>query len=392
MTGTLPPIFENFIELSQFQISDNNFSGKIPESLWNLTSLDSLNLQNNHLSGTVPGDICNDRSVLVDNSNWFVNKPKVECECCGISPSCYLWDMKEATISGIKPPLCPRNNIFHIDFSGMYVLTEKLKDVSISERKPPGEFETDFCLSPTGCYNVLYRIGNFFNRGIESFNFSYSASEMSLTQRDECDAVDICGTSISSSDPKRIKLNHITQLGTPDLAALNNSFTPAYQALCWIMTEDPLLDDYDVCDGTLLQRFVLALFYNSLGMSDEFEKIASQHTCAWPGITCDFENKYVEHINISQRSLQGTLITEIGLLARLQTIDLSENQLQGRISDEIFLNLPNLQVFNVGYNNFGGRLPKDLYQISQLKTLNVTNNAFVGTLLDDITYSNNLGK
>ena len=46
-----------------------------------------------------------------------------------------------------------------------------------------------------------------------------------------------------------------------DLSILDDPSLPEYKALCWIMTEDTLFHDYDVCDGTLLQRYVMALFY-----------------------------------------------------------------------------------------------------------------------------------
>ena len=367
-------------------------SGKIPESLWNLTSVNTLELQNNHLTGGAPKDICNDytESFEVDNSRWFLNKPKVECACCGVPPYCYLWNVKETMLRGVTPPLCPSSNIHPIIFETTYIVTEKETNASISESFPRGFFESDICFSPTGCYEVknLDR-----RRGIwNSTTLSYSASAMLLRKQDKCDAVDICGKSFEPGDPKRVKINHITQLAASDLDALNNPLSPAYQALCWIMTEDPLLDDYEVCDGTLLQRFVLVLFTYSYGKSDEFQKFASQPTCDWPGTTCDSENMFVEHLRISRKNLQGTLITEIGLLTRLQTIDLSENKLSGRISPQIFINLPNLQEFNVGYNELGGQLPENVYQISQLKTLNVTNNLLVGTLPDDILYSKNLGE
>ena len=402
LNGTLPSSlvkFANSQTLEFFDIGHNTFTGPIPDSLWNISSLVHLDLQGNHLTGIVPNDFCNENlsSFEIDGSSWFFVEPKVNCTCCDEPISCILWNITDDPDEDMQRPLCPSENIFSVEFFDTFTIVDVITNSTFEAQFGEGFHRLDACMSPIGCYNVNYQISLVTRNTVkeshfETFNLSYSASSNLQIQQDECDTVKVCGVNFDWNDPRREILNHIVQITFPNLALLEATSSPDSRALCWIMTQDPLLDRYSVCDGTLLQRYVLALFFFSKQDTIDFDSFASNHTCEWKGITCDPSSKFVEHISLSNSSLTGTLITEIGLLARLRTINLAWNQLNGTLDPIMFHNFRDLVTFDIGHNRLRGQLPKELFKLPQLKKVNLTNNMFIGKLPDDVVYSRTLGE
>jgi len=99
------------------------------------------------------------------------------------------------------------------------------------------------------------------------------------------------------------------------------------------MTKDDNLDVYEICDGTLLQRYVMALFYISQNTTFAFDEFSNSPTCDWPGITCDSSNTFIHNLTFS--NLTGTLLTEIGLLQSPEVLDLRSSSLTGSLITEI---------------------------------------------------------
>jgi len=160
---------------------------------------------------------------------------------------------------------------------------------------------------------------------------------------------------------KRIGWNHLTQIKMPYFSREEYSASLPHEVFCWIMTKDSLFEEFDVRDGTLLHRFVMALFFFSQNQTFDFDSFSPEHTCDWPGIKCDSNKKIVEHIDLPNSGLGGTLITEIGLLTRLQKINFSGNDLGGSIDSLLFSYMLDLEVFDVGGNNMEGEIPKESF-------------------------------
>lgn len=394
LTGSIPDIFDNFTMIQRIDLSSNRLTGSIPASFGNLKMRPNprggVFLQDNDIRGLLPSGYCSNVEkgidIRIDGAEWFLDEAKVTCTCCK-NAACHMWNTREA------PMACPSSNILDLNFYYQYSLSDRVADIDILERIGADLFQRDICLSPTGCYTIGY-----YNSAVRSpttfsnSNYSYSVLSNSLVaNHDECDAVEVCGTVFDARNPKRKALNHLTQLVVPDLTILNDPSLPEYKALCWIMTEDPLFDDFEICDGTLLQRYVLAFFY-FLQEAFKFDDFSSHHTCDWPGVSCDLRHNFVEHLILPDSHLTGSLITEIGLLKRLHTIDLSGNTLTGTIDPSIFGHMPNLEVVHIGVNQFGGDIPDELLILPQIKEVNISNNVIVGTLPNHISYSESLGE
>jgi len=404
LTGELPPLF---IE-EKIYISNNDLTGEIPEFFWEQSNITGLKFNDNNLIGSLPDDYCDNLTevpgyinvfdLFMDDSPWFVDTPKVICECCD-DVNCHMWDNKEIMIvGGTRRPACPISNLFSTDIYELYAIVDLSANVTHGSGIGTGIAGVlEFCLSPTGCYFMSHDMENGLDDGAATwdveYNIGYSSSTRSLVEQESCDSVDVCSTFIEFDSPKRKGLNHITHMVLSDLTVLDNPSLPEYMALCWLFSVDELYFDYDVCDGTLLQRYVLALFYHTHQETFGFDVLSSTPTCDWPGITCDTKfNKFVEKIVLPNKDLKGSLITEIGLLTRLQTINLSGNGYVGIIDPVIFAYLPNLEYFNIGNNRFGGTIPKEVLLLPSLKGFNMSSNLLVGEIDNDIEYTQTLEK
>ena len=402
LTGPLP----NLNVRRGIYLYNNFLTGTIPESIFN-PSMSRFDLSNNKLLGEVPQDFCDNmpfvqqfpgvHDLFVDHSTWFLNEPFVSCPCCD-DLKCHIWKNKEISMTGsARKTSCPKSNIFKKEVFELFVIEDTVANVSDFEFFGVGIVgETDLCLSPTGCFDLKHDVVGGRNdltlTWDREYKLGYSSVSKTLTVQNTCDAVDICGILIGPDHPKRMGLNHLTHVAVPDLSILDDSSLPEYKALCWIMTQDTMFHDYDICDGTLLQRYIMALFFFSFQKSFVFDTLWPTHTCEWQGVTCDPLNKYIEHLVFSNRKLHGSFITEIRLLTRLKTLVLNNNFLVGTIDSSTFEHMPNLELFDVGANEIGGTIPKTMFQLPQIEQIVLSNNVMVGELPADIEYSKSISK
>jgi len=385
LTGNLDGIFDNFTSLWGINLGSNQFTGKIPDSLWDINISQGVILEENSLTGTVPDDYCAQTTILkIDNSDWL-QEPEVECSCCTVK-NCHMWDIGLAT----ERPVCPRSNVYDINFFMSYRIEDLIMKQTLVDLVGPGvPAQKAICLSPTGCYFIENRTSFIANDGMtEQYFLQYSDASKSLDIQTECDAVTICDNVYGPNHPKREGINHLTQVVFPDVTI--DEENPEYLALCWLLNIDELYHEFDVCDGTLLQRYVLRLFFYTQGTSDRGFRF--NHTCDWPGITCDEDRKYVEFINMSDQGLDGNLNSELGLLTKLRRINLSDNNLKGTLDPLTFSSLPFLEAFNVASNEMSGMIPSEMLELKNLAKLNISGNLFVGSLPEDVSYSKELSK
>lgn len=388
LTGTLPNIFDKMSNLTVLQVASNDFTGEIPSSVWDHPGFFALILKSNNLFGTVPDDYCSKiNHFKADYTSWFRDDPKVVCRCCKID-ECHVWDIFEDLGDFMTLPPCPDHNIVRLEFYEQFWVNESAANISFHDFHGQSNFfQTDVCLSPTGCYG-MEDVGKI----SLSKQLTFSQDTKNLTEEGDCEAVNICGKSIHVGHPRRKGLNHLTQVGLSTLAKLQDPTSAQNAILCWLLTQDIMYDEFHICDGTLLQRYVLALFYYTQPNAFDFDSFKAKHTCFWPGVICEKGNRFVEKIDLPQYNLTGTLMTEIQQLSRLQTLKLNGNHLTGAIDPVIFAQMPQLEIVDMGNNEFGGNLPTTLLVLPSLKELNMSMNKFIGTLPDDIEYPKSLGK
>jgi len=390
LTGTLPNEFTNLTNLKFMDISGNRFKGQIPETLWK-SNIEQLFLFLNNVTGTVPDDFCGEgKRIRIDDDIWF-NKAKVNCTCC-MKRKCSMWDLNQEEVEHVQ---CPIANINPFAFEGQYEAKDKVAGEEMKRAIADGASEANMCLSPTGCYDFKIQTIDFSFRRIStnvSIGYKIGAEQLQVYTDGICDPVDVCGESIGEEHAKRAGLNHLTQLAAPDLSQLSDATSAGYKALCDVITKDDMYEEYQVCDGTLLQRYVLLFFYYSMQLDFNFLDLATNHTCEWPGVSCDSTEKFIKRIDLSSKDLRGSIVTEIGLLKSLQEIDLSNNTIVGTIDPMVYMNIQDLKVVRVGKNKLGGTFPREMLEFQNLTEFNISGNLFVGTLPENLSYPQELSK
>jgi len=393
LTGKLPNVFTNLTKLQTMDLSGNRFEGQIPDTLWQ-SNIDNFFITLNDVVGTVPVDFCSEeKNIRVDDSNWFTDAPKVDCPCCS-EGKCYMWDLAR----DIEHIQCPSNNIIEFPYIVQYQVTDTVANEIVERNIGDRQSTAHLCLSPTGCYDfkvqqAMEQVSNSFANF--SAGYKIGAEKLSVFKEDEtdvCIAVNVCGEMVGKDHKKRAGVNHLTQLAASDLSKLGDKDSATYKALCDVVTRDEMYNEYQVCDGTLLQRYVLLYFYYSQKLNFDFLDLATNHTCMWPGVSCDSSNKFIKHIDLSSSNLRGSIVTEIGLLNSLEEIDLSNNEFVGTIDPMVYMNIQGLKVVRVGRNKFRGNFPSDMLEFKNLTEFNISGNLFVGTLPKDLSYPEELSK
>ncbi|KAG2659819.1 hypothetical protein PVAP13_1KG341715 [Panicum virgatum] len=106
----------------------------------------------------------------------------------------------------------------------------------------------------------------------------------------------------------------------------------------------------------------------------------STHFCHWNGVNCTLNRPWrVMVLNLTMQNLVGQISPSLGNLTFLNTLDLSQNLLQGIIPDSL-TNCSNLNRLFLSYNNLTGAIPTSIGFLSKLIVMNFHRNNLVGVI------------
>lgn len=211
-------------------------------------------------------------------------------------------------------------------------------------------------------------------------------------------------------------ISAVTTLGRLD--------TPQFQAFEWLV-RDPNFDSYS--NDRMLQRWALATFALGLRDADWNDKTATSrssalilpealqtwvqytHECTWfytnpdADALCDNKGRYrridlrsqnlagtipseivllsnhLEFIFLKDNAIQGPLPTELGLLSKLERLELTRNHITGSLPTELG-NLGELVFLGLGVNDMSGPLPSEMGNLDVLRTIGMERNQFTSTI------------
>ncbi|KAL6984933.1 hypothetical protein U1Q18_018314 [Sarracenia purpurea var. burkii] len=103
------------------------------------------------------------------------------------------------------------------------------------------------------------------------------------------------------------------------------------------------------------------------------------HVCDWSGVRCNIARDRVIELDLSGRSLRGTISPSISNLSFLTILDLSSNFFQGRIPAELG-RLSHLKQLSLSSNLFEGKIPSELGFLTQLVYLSLGTNRLAGEI------------
>ena len=104
------------------------------------------------------------------------------------------------------------------------------------------------------------------------------------------------------------------------------------------------------------------------------------HPTTWDGVHFDSSTpRRVTQIRLSRVGLSGGIPEELGQLASLQELLLSDNQLSGGIPKKLG-QLASLQKLGLHDNQLSGSIPKELGQLASLQVLLLYDNQLSGSI------------
>ncbi|EOY31495.1 Leucine-rich receptor-like protein kinase family protein [Theobroma cacao] len=106
---------------------------------------------------------------------------------------------------------------------------------------------------------------------------------------------------------------------------------------------------------------------------------SSVHVCNWTGVQCNQARDQVVQLDLSGRSLKGTISPALANLSSLAVLDLSKNFFEGHIPGELG-SLVQLKQLSLSWNLLEGNIPSELGFLHQLVYLDLANNGLVGDI------------
>ncbi len=186
------------------------------------------------------------------------------------------------------------------------------------------------------------------------------------------------------------KLEHSIIRTETDRILFENATSPQSLALEWLST-DPFSLAKNCTTVEILERYVLVvLYYSTNGLNWKLQGLSlwqRSSVCDWNngfnpsndearGIYCGGEST-VQHVDLDNVGLTGTIPWELGLLGNLVELIISNNVIQGAIPLD-FSKLSNLESLELMRNTLTGSLRMELP--SSLKVLDLSGNSFSGTI------------
>ncbi|KAJ6318490.1 hypothetical protein OIU76_013937 [Salix suchowensis] len=411
ISGPIPVSFSPCSWLQTLDLSNNNLSGPFPDSiLQNLGSLERLLLSYNLISGLFPASVsyCKSLKVVDLSSNRFSGT--IPPDICPGAASLEELRLPDNHIEGAIPAQlsqCPK--LKTLDFSINFLngsIPAELGNLENLEQLIAWYNDLEGKIPPElgKCKNLKDLILNNNNLSgiipVELFGCS-NLEWISLTSNQ-----------FTGKIPREFGL--LSRLAVLQLA--NNSLSGEIptelgncSSLVWLdLNSNKLTGEIPPRLGRQLGAKALSgilsgntlVFVRNVGNSCkgvggllEFAGIKAERLLLVPTLkTCDFTRMYsgavlslftqyqtLEYLDLSYNELRGKIPDEIGDMMALQVLELSHNQLSGEIPASLG-QLKNLGVFDASHNRLQGQIPDSFSNLSFLVQIDLSNNELTGEI------------
>nr|XP_043630637.1 probable LRR receptor-like serine/threonine-protein kinase At2g24230 [Erigeron canadensis] len=140
-------------------------------------------------------------------------------------------------------------------------------------------------------------------------------------------------------------------------------------------------------DEFFIYNFLQKMGSNSSSLSHVYN--LSSHVCSWQVVFCDANQENVIGLIASNLGLLGSIPDNtIGKLTKLQSLDLSNNQITNLPSD--FWSLNSLKSLNLSNNVISMNVPSNIGNFGALERLDLSFNDLFGSLPDSVSSLNSL--
>ncbi|KAG9457658.1 hypothetical protein H6P81_002166 [Aristolochia fimbriata] len=436
LIGSIPEELGNDCEsLLQLRISTNNISGSLPVSLSACSSLQILDLANNNISGPFPDSLLQDHASLEQLlvSNNFISGPipssLSSCKTLKVA------DFSSNKLSGVIPPdICPGaasleelrlpDNLIIGEIPARLSSCSRLKTIDLSINYLTGPIPAEL-----GRLENLEHFMVWFNgltgkippqlgrcsklkNLILNNNFFHGSIPVELFNCSNLEWISLTSNGITGRIPPQFGL--LSRLAVLQLA--NNSLSGEIpselgncSSLVWLdLNSNRLTGRVPPRLGRqlgakalsgILSGNTLAFVRNvgnackGVGGLLEFAGIRPERLLQVPTLkTCDFTRLYsgaalsdwthyqtLEYLDLSYNDLRGRIPDEFGDMVVLQVLDLAHNKLTGEIPASLG-KLRNLGVFDASHNRLQGRIPDSFSNLSFLVEIDLSDNALTGPI------------
>jgi hypothetical protein len=291
------------------------YTGTIPSVLSELTTLNGLYLSNNQLSGTIPPQLGNPKLPLTD---MYLHGN----ELTGTIPAT-LADLRtlqilfidENKLTGVIPPELCAQNLNEVFFHE--TLNYQSTDVDTS-------------------YSDLYGKRRQKRRQLDR------DSDSTIEERNGCNSIACPVGTKSKGENNKDGVFPCEPCGSQKLNPYLGANT------CFALTQETILSSfYDATNGSQWKA------------SENTQTWALDDTpvCQRKGITCN-DAQQITHIVLRDMGLSGTLPADLGFLSRLVELDVSQNNIHGKLPSE--LRFAPLELLDISQNQMTGIVPSGL--------------------------------
>ncbi|KAF7822535.1 receptor-like protein EIX1 [Senna tora] len=429
--------------LTVLELNENLLQGPIPNDLRSMISLQKLSLQNNHLSGTLPKDIAflselhhfdvrgnflegdllhfanltklasldlSHNSLSLNFSNNISFFPEFQLESlkapsCKVGPTLPKWLQTQKNLYILDVSNAGISNIASVA-SFLCAASESLTLLNMSSNELAGQLPD--CWSRLKSLRILDLSNNEFSGNIPTSmsslplirhlilrNNGFTGQLPNMKNCTNLVMLDVGRNELSGSIPSWVgsKLHQLQVLSLRknqfygslpvDLCRVTSIqvFDLSHNNLCGQIPK--CLKDFSAMAhqsssfrGTKDQIYVIANGSILYDLSFDLYPLVR-----WKGKELQFKNnkRLLKLIDLSSNQLCGKIPTEIGNLVALISLDLSSNNLSGQIPSELG-KIRSLEFLDLSRNHLCGPIPSSLSEIDRLSVLNLSNNNLSGKI------------
>ncbi|KAG8502462.1 hypothetical protein CXB51_000362 [Gossypium anomalum] len=427
--GEIPSNMFNYLpRLQQLYLEGNKLSGKIPLGLFKCKELVFVSLADNRLEGILPKEIGNLTMLkkLYLYNNLFEGKPKAEecyfnllsfsnCNICFVCeipswfdsfPKLQYLSLSSNNLAGEIPSnmfdRLPRLQELYLEgnkLSGKIPLglfkCKELEYISLAENRLKGILPKE--IGNLTMLRNLYLYNNLFEGEIPSNMFDHLPRLQQLYLE---------GNKLSGKIPLGLfKCKELVFISLADnrlegilLKEIGNLTMLRNLYLDNNLFEDLFWNNFYGKSPSWFDSFpklqYLFLSYNNLAgeiPSNMFDHLPRLQQLYLKGNKLSgkiplglFKCKELEDIGFSYNRLEGILPKEIGNLTMLKTLYLDINLFEGEIPSDMFDHLSRLQVLFLGENKLSGKIPLGLFKCKELDDISLAHNRLEGILPKEI--------